>query len=91
MRTYRGRQMYRVMLLTLAGAARLPVTTASAAECTRAVAQGRTFEDPVGDSGNAPDLGIVWVNVDAELRGVDHVRAGREPAARLGLPLGDGR
>ena len=25
------------------------------------------------------------------LRGVDHVRAGREPAARLGRPLGDGR
>ena len=51
------------MLLTLA-VLLVPVTTASAAECTRAVEQGRTFEDPVGDSGNAPDLGIVWVDVD---------------------------
>ena len=55
--------MYRVMLLTLA-VLLVPATTASAAECTRAVAQERTFEDPVGDSGNAPDLGIVWVDVD---------------------------
>jgi hypothetical protein len=55
--------MYRAILLTLA-ALHIPATTASAAECTRAVEQGRTFEDPVGDSGNAPDLGIVWVDVD---------------------------
>ena len=57
--------MYRVILLTLA-VLLIPVTSASAAECTRAVEQGRTFEDPVGDSGNAPDLGIVWVDVDED-------------------------
>jgi hypothetical protein len=55
--------MLRVMVLTLA-ALLLPAATAGAAECTRAAAQERTFEDPVGDSGNAPDIGIVWVDVD---------------------------
>ncbi len=54
--------MLRVLLLTLA-ALLIPAATASA-DCTRAVAQERTFEDLVGDSGNAPDLGIVWVDVD---------------------------
>ena len=54
----------RVMLLTLA-VLLVPAATASASpDCTRAVAQERTFEDPVGDNGNAPDLGIVWVDVD---------------------------
>jgi hypothetical protein len=57
--------MYRVMFLTLA-ALLIPATAAPAAapDCTRAAAQERTFEDPVGDSGNAPDLGIVWFDVD---------------------------
>ncbi len=57
----------KVMVLTLAvllfGAAS---ANAATLDCTRAVAQERTFEDPVGDSGNAPDLGIVWVDVDTD-------------------------
>jgi hypothetical protein len=58
--------MLRVLPLALA-AVLIPAATASAAsDCTRAVAQERTFEDPVGDSGNAPDLGIVWVDVDED-------------------------
>jgi hypothetical protein len=58
--------MLRVMFLTLV-ALLIPAATASAApDCTRAVAQERTFEDSIGDSGNAPDLGIVWVDVDED-------------------------
>ena len=55
----------RVILLTIALVLLLPAA-ANAADCTRAVEQERTFRDPVGDSGNAPDLGIVWVDVDAD-------------------------
>jgi hypothetical protein len=55
----------RVILLTIAFLLAVPAA-ANAADCTRAVEQERTFEDPVGDSGNAPDLGIVWVDVDED-------------------------
>jgi len=55
----------RVILLTIALVLMLPAA-ANAADCTRAVEQERTFQDPVGDSGNAPDLGIVWVDVDED-------------------------
>jgi len=55
----------RVILLTITLVLMLPAA-ANAADCTRAVEQERTFQDPVGDSGNAPDLGIVWVDVDAD-------------------------
>lgn len=60
-------RMLRPMLLTLAALLLIQAATASASpDCTRAVAQERTFEDPVGDSRNAPDLGIVWLDVDAD-------------------------
>ena len=60
----------RVMILTALAVLCMPAgahaAEQSGPDCTNAVAQERSYEDARGDSGPAPDLGLLWVDVEAD-------------------------
>ena len=68
----------------------IPATTASAADARARWSRSARSRTPSATAATPP----TWASsgsTSTRLRGVDHVRAGREPAARLGLALRDGR